>query len=109
MPAKSDFYAGSGYTKQMFVIKDDVYKEIRRHADKDMKRRLKGGDVVEVLISLVKEYIPEEVVDLRMEDAREKIKPGMTKQEIIKAIPKLTEEQKRAIEAILQQQPKADK
>lgn len=100
MPRKPDFYDNSNYQKVMFVIDKDVYAEMRRICDKDPKRTIKAGDVIQIMMELINEHVPKGIAEERFERARE-AKARLTNRDITKAIPKLTPEQRAAIEKII--------
>jgi hypothetical protein len=100
MPRAKNFYEGTNYTQQMVTIDKDVYARLRSVADADMKRRLKGGDVVKVLFELVDKHVPAEVVEAAFDEARKPYEK-ITNRDLIQAVPSLTDFQREQIARII--------
>lgn len=75
MPRNPDFYKGTIYSRQFFVIETELYRELQNIAAADPRRRLKTGDVVKVLWELSKEFVPPEVFEAAVEQRRELLAP----------------------------------
>lgn len=71
MPRNADFYAGTKYSRQFFVIETEFYRELQGIANEDPSRRLKTGDVIKTIYDLAKQWVPPEVIEQALEDARD--------------------------------------
>lgn len=104
MPRRPDFYEGTNYTRQSVVIDKDFYEEIRKIADRDMKRRLKAGDVMQMFYDLAIEHAGEALISKELELLRRAAAPTPSNRDLARQIENLSDDKRAKIAQILKEQ-----